>query len=65
MLQNQDSTEPVKSKNYLERKNEEGGDHSEKKHLKKLREKTSYLFGIDFENNNRIVFYKKINSDKY
>ena len=36
---------------------------SEIKHLKKWREKTSYLYGIDFENNNRIVFYKKINSD--
>ena len=36
---------------------------NEIKHLKKWREKTSYLYGIDFENNNRIVFYKKINYD--
>ena len=36
---------------------------SEIKHLKKWREKTSYLYGIDFEHNNRIVFYKKINLD--
>ena len=33
------------------------------KYLKKWREKTSYLYGIDFENNNRIVFFKKNNVD--
>ena len=36
---------------------------SEIKHLKKWREKTSHLYGIDFEHNNRIVFFKKINLD--